>query len=95
MPPAINIIGTAKLLDLNITKDKIAILSIRTFDEDERAQAGLVFSTFLYRSFNRLKAEKINKLTIDLRGNGGRKPFSYYEKLVGSNAEKYRKTGNG
>ena len=109
IPPAISVINTEKLLDLTITKDKIAILSIRTFDEDEMAQVGLVFHTFLYNSFQRIKDDKIKKLIIDLRGNGGgkdqygsmlysyltNKTFGYYRNLIGSNADKYRKTGNG
>ncbi|NML22298.1 hypothetical protein HHL16_15550 [Pseudoflavitalea sp. G-6-1-2] len=109
IPPAIDILNREKLLDLKITEDKIAILTIRTFDEDEMAQAGLVFSTFLYGAFNRIKEEKIHKLIIDLRGNGGgkdqygsmlygfltKKTFNYYRSLTGSNPEKYRKTGNG
>ena len=60
-----------KLLDLSITPDHIAVLTIHTFDKSALAEAGLDFEHFLDSAFTRIRDLQIKKLVIDLRKNGG------------------------
>jgi hypothetical protein len=58
------------LLSATFTDDNICILSIRTF-ADELQQAKLDYSAFLEKTFRRIKQDRVQKLIIDLRENGG------------------------
>lgn len=60
-----------KLLDLSITPDHIAVLTIQSFDKTALAEAGLDFENFLRTAFTRIRDQQIKKLAIDLRHNGG------------------------
>lgn len=85
-----------KLLDLSITPDHIAVLTIQTFDKTSLDEAGLDFESFLHTAFTRIREQQIKKLVIDLRGNGGgrdlygsllysylsRGKFNYYKSLT-------------
>lgn len=59
------------LLHLSVTPDSIAVLTIRSFDKTELTEAKLDFEAFLQSTFTRLKEQRIKKLVIDLRNNGG------------------------
>ncbi|WP_256007229.1 S41 family peptidase [Pedobacter deserti] len=87
-----------KLLELTIGNDDVALLRIGSFDLNEFAQAGLDFPVFLDNVFHQLAEKNIQKLIIDLRGNGGGRdlygamlyryladrPFRYYQALYAS-----------
>ena len=60
-----------KLVDLKFLHHNIAILSIRTFANDDLENGNIDFTVFLDSSFNEIKEKKITSLIIDLRGNGG------------------------
>lgn len=82
-------------LNLTIRPKELAILTIKTFDNDKLKEKKEDFKSFLEASFKQLKDQKIKKLIIDLRGNGGgrdtygallysyltNKPFQYYKSL--------------
>jgi hypothetical protein len=84
-----------KLLQFSVTNN-IGLLTIKTFDSADLEQAHENFRSFLEQSFNEMKQQKINRLIIDLRGNGGgrdlygsllysyltSRPFLYYKNLV-------------
>lgn len=71
-------------------------MRITTFDRSAIDKAGLNFQDFLRKSFTRIRREKVNKLIIDLRNNGGgtdlygallysylaERPFAYYSQLT-------------
>ena len=59
------------LLSATFTEDNICILSIRTFGADDLQQAKLDYPAFLEKTFKRIKQDKVQKLIIDLRENGG------------------------
>ncbi len=72
-----------------------ALLSIKTFDSSALAGNKLDFRLFLENAFKRINAGKLDKLIVDLRGNGGgrdlygsllysyisNKEFNYYKSL--------------
>jgi hypothetical protein len=60
-----------KLLNLSITPDHIALLTIQTFDKTALEEAGLNFEDFLHTAFTTIKEQQIKKLVIDLRHNSG------------------------
>lgn len=80
------------LLSATFTDDKICILHIGTFDATSIQQAQLNYPTFLEKTFRKIKQDRIQKLIIDLRDNGGgrddygvmlyayltKQPFRYY-----------------
>ncbi|MCF6407830.1 S41 family peptidase [Chitinophaga filiformis] len=59
------------LLSATFTEDNICILSIRTFGADDLAEAKLDYPAFLEKTFMRIKNDRVQKLIIDLRDNGG------------------------
>lgn len=95
IPASISSGSKEKLLTFEITKDKIAIMCIRSFDQSALSEEGLDFPRFLESAFGQLHQRKINKLIIDLRDNGGGRdlygallyrylasgPFRYYRQL--------------
>ncbi|MBO9204380.1 MULTISPECIES: S41 family peptidase [Niastella] len=71
LPPIEDDSKENNLLNLSITPDRIALLTIQTFDKATLEEAGLNFEDFLRTSFTTIKDQQIKKLVIDLRGNGG------------------------
>jgi hypothetical protein len=71
LPPIADDRKKGKLLDLSITPDQIAVLTIQSFDESTIGEAGLDFDYFLRTAFTRIREQNIRKLVIDLRHNGG------------------------
>lgn len=83
------------LLQLKYLDQHTALLTIRTFDKEVLAEAGLDFERFLGTAFAGIAKRQMASLIIDLRGNGGGKdtygallfsfltgqPFRYYERL--------------
>jgi hypothetical protein len=73
----------------------IAVLTVRTFSFSDLEQAKEDLPAFLSKAFKTISEKKVNKLVIDLRGNGGGrdaygallysyltdKPFKYYSSL--------------
>jgi hypothetical protein len=84
-----------KLVDLKFVNQHIALLTIRTFANDDLRGAEIDFAGFLDSAFNEINTKKITSLIIDLRGNGGGRDaygallyaylsditFRYYQKL--------------
>jgi hypothetical protein len=80
------------LLSATFTEENICILTIRTFDAASIQEAQLNYAAFLEKTFRKIKQDRIQKLIIDLRDNGGgsdqygvmlysyltNKPFRYY-----------------
>jgi hypothetical protein len=80
------------LLSATFTEDNICILTIGTFDAASLGEAGLNYPAFLEKTFRKIKQDRIQKLIIDLRDNGGgrdqygvmlysyltKQPFRYY-----------------
>lgn len=60
-----------KLVDLKFLHGDIAILTIKTFANDNLRNANIDFAVFLDSVFNAIKTKEITALIIDLRGNGG------------------------
>lgn len=60
-----------KLVDLKFLHQHIAILTIRTFANDDLQNSNINFAGFLDSAFNEIKEKKVTSLIIDLRGNGG------------------------
>lgn len=60
----------SRALDLQFPQSHVALLSIKTFDEN-RLNGKEIFINFLETSFQEIKTRKITNLIIDLRGNGG------------------------
>jgi hypothetical protein len=96
-PPA----KEAPLLSATFTSDDIGIITIKTFNAAELQGAGLHYAKFLEQTFRKIRQAGINKLIIDLRGNGGgrdeygvllysylsKQPFRYY-RLLETNKKK-------
>jgi hypothetical protein len=80
------------LLSATFTEDNICILDIRTFDASSIQAARLNYPAFLEKTFRKIKQDRVQKLIIDLRENGGgsdqygvmlyayltNQPFRYY-----------------
>lgn len=85
----------ADLLDLSYPVKNVAVLTIKTFSHEVLTEARKDFGTFLDSAFKAIKQKNIDRLIIDLRGNGGgadvygarlysylsSKPFRYYKEL--------------
>jgi hypothetical protein len=83
--------NTNKALDVQYPQNHVALLTIKTFDEN-RLNGKENFRNFLETSFQEINTRKITDLIIDLRGNGGgaddlgallyayltSKPFNYF-----------------
>src|ERR1035437_1711312 len=83
------------LLSLSFSGN-VALLTIKTFDSSELNKNNIDFHSFLETSFKKINHKKVNKLIIDLRGNGGgrdlygsllysfltNKEFNYYKSLT-------------
>lgn len=96
LPPVQDNREGKKLLDLLLTPDNIAVLTIRVFDEGVLDEAGHDYEEFLRTAFSTIREKQIKKLVIDLRGNGGgrdqygsllysyiaKKKFRYYKNLI-------------
>ena len=86
-----NELSNKKDLQLDFPEKDIALLTIKTFDEN-RLERKLNFRTFLETSFKKIDSGEVSKLIIDLRGNAGgtdaygallysyltNKPFKYF-----------------
>ncbi|MCV9926216.1 S41 family peptidase [Flavobacterium sp. LS1R49] len=84
-----------KYLQLDYKKEGIALLTIKTFNGEIFDQTKENYIQFLEQSFKEIKNKKIDKLIIDVRGNGGGRdtygsllysyltnaPFEYYTSL--------------
>ena len=82
-------------LQLSFPSQNIALLTIKTFSYQQLFENKEDFPAFLQSAFKEIKEKKIDKLIIDLRGNGGGrdvygsllysyltdKDFSYYTSL--------------
>lgn len=82
-------------LNLKFLDQHLALLTIKTFAQDELQTAKIAFEPFLDTVFTQLRAKQTTSLIIDLRGNGGGrdtygallyaylsgKTFRYYKKL--------------
>jgi hypothetical protein len=96
LPPIMEDNKDDSLLNLLVTPDNIAVITIRTFDKTALQEANLDFEKFLSTAFSKIRDLQIKKLLIDLRGNGGGRDlygsllysyisktrFSYYKSLV-------------
>ncbi len=60
-----------KLVDLKFLHQNIALLTIRTFANDDLLKYNIDFAGFLDAAFIEIKEKKVTSLIIDLRGNGG------------------------
>ncbi|MFI5150642.1 MAG: S41 family peptidase [Bacteroidia bacterium] len=66
-------------LNFELTKDKIGILTIHSFDKKDIHKRGQRYKSFLRHSFNALNEQGANDLVIDLRNNeGGDDDFGWY-----------------
>jgi hypothetical protein len=79
----------------------VGYLKVNTFSSSSYRRSGIGYEGFLKKTFSRLKSESVDKLVIDIRGNGGgddqygamlfsyvaQEPFGYFKKV-------YRKEGN-
>lgn len=88
-------LSNTKVLQLDFPEKNIALLTIKTFD-DNRLAGKQNFRDFLETSFKEINSRKINKLIIDLRGNAGgadaygallysfltNKPFKYFYSIA-------------
>ena len=72
--------STPQDLYLQYPQNNVALLKLKTFDENRLSHARLNFKEFLQTSFAELKAKKIGRLIIDLRGNSG--GFNVYGPLL-------------
>jgi hypothetical protein len=96
LPPTTEDSKDDKLLNLLVTPDNIAVLTIRSFDKTALQEVNLDFEEFLSTAFGRIRNLQIKKLVIDLRGNGGgrdlygsllysyisKTKLSYYKSLI-------------
>lgn len=83
-----------KLLDLD-HRDGYSYMRIATFGSSRISQAGFDYEGFLEESFSELRSKGVQKLILDLRGNGGgsdnygaelvsyfaKEPFKYFERI--------------
>lgn len=75
-----NPVAAPQDLYLQYPQNDIALLTLKTFDENRLIHTRLNFKEFLQTSFAELNAKKISKLIIDLRGNSG--GFNDYGSLL-------------
>jgi hypothetical protein len=59
------------LMTFEVRDDGVALLDIRTFGSGSLVSAGFEYEEFLRTAFGRLREEGIERLILDLRGNGG------------------------
>lgn len=62
---------STKLLAVNYLKNSTALLTIKSFAEDNLVSANLNFTNFIDSTFKNLRAKNTRSLIIDVRGNGG------------------------
>jgi C-terminal processing protease CtpA/Prc len=93
--PSVNV-PEPPLLKMRLIKPGVAMMTISTFDRSAIKEAGLDFERFLKQAFDTVRKAKVNRLIIDLRGNGGGydiygallysylsdRNFSYYRQLI-------------
>ncbi len=58
-------------LQFQVTDEKVAILTISSFDKDDLAHCKQHFHRFIRHAFNSIKQTGVTDLIIDLRNNGG------------------------
>jgi len=89
-----NELSNKKDLQLDFPEKNIALLTIKTFD-DNRLARKLNFRNFLETSFKEINSREVSELIIDLRGNAGgtdaygallysyltNKPFKYFHSI--------------
>ena len=62
---------SANELNLSYPQPNVALLTLKTFDENRLRRANLDFKEFLRESFSEIREKKTANLIIDLRGNAG------------------------
>jgi hypothetical protein len=63
--------SSTKELNLSYPQPSVALLTIKTFDENRLRRANLDFKAFLRESFSEISEKKTTHLIVDLRGNAG------------------------
>jgi C-terminal processing protease CtpA/Prc len=58
-------------LKLEFKENNIAVLTVKTFDDNRLSAAKENFNDFLDASFSEIRKKSVDQLIIDLRGNGG------------------------
>ncbi len=72
-------ITDAPPLNFQLTDDKIGVLTIHSFDNNDITASKQKFKSFLRHTFDTLKYRGVNDLVIDLRNNeGGDDDFGWY-----------------
>jgi hypothetical protein len=80
-----------KPLHFRINSEKIAVLTIHSFDDDDISAARQHFRSFIRSAFDSIKQQGVNDLVIDIRNNGGGDDYnaSYLYSFLTDTAFKY------
>ncbi len=86
---------SSKMLTYQVLENQVAYLKISSFDKEEIKNGKQNYKSFLKATFSEMREKNIDKLILDLRGNGGGednygatlasylldKPFDYYLRM--------------